>query len=205
METQSTKIKRLEDIMAKLEKVVVNNRHDCIEEIRIHDRAKSALLKAGYTTVGSVIDAGVENLIKLKNVGVSTVEKLLNEIYAEYTVCPPLQLQDIILHAAKGVKNADVVMMRFGIQRSKPMTLKEIGDERNMTRERVRQIESKAIATILSGRQGKQLRDIVLRCKAGDMEAWKSISHGVVRADKILRTLIKALNLVEKQPINDSK
>jgi len=42
-------------------------------------------------------------------------------------------------------REANVLRMRFGLGDHEPKTLKEIGDEFNLTRERVRQIESEAI------------------------------------------------------------
>jgi RNA polymerase primary sigma factor len=44
-----------------------------------------------------------------------------------------------------GERAADVLRMRFGLDDQEPMTLKEIGDRMNLTKERVRQIERAAI------------------------------------------------------------
>jgi RNA polymerase primary sigma factor len=40
-----------------------------------------------------------------------------------------------------------VLTKRFGLDGSEPMTLEEVGREMNVTRERIRQIEKKAIAS----------------------------------------------------------
>lgn len=45
-------------------------------------------------------------------------------------------------------RQADVVRMRFGLEDTKPMTLDEIGQRFGVTRERIRQIESKALARL---------------------------------------------------------
>lgn len=42
-------------------------------------------------------------------------------------------------------KEAKILQYRFGLKDSKPMSLKEIGDKYNLTKERIRQIEKKAI------------------------------------------------------------
>lgn len=42
-------------------------------------------------------------------------------------------------------KEARILEYRFGLNDSKPMSLKEIGDQYNLTKERIRQIEKKAI------------------------------------------------------------
>lgn len=47
-------------------------------------------------------------------------------------------------------READVLKMRFGIGNKKPMTLEEIGNIMNVTRERVRQIEAKALKKLAS-------------------------------------------------------
>lgn len=42
-------------------------------------------------------------------------------------------------------RDADIIKMRFGIDRDVPMTLEEIGQQFGLTRERVRQREQKAL------------------------------------------------------------
>lgn len=42
-------------------------------------------------------------------------------------------------------KESDVLRMRFGIGRAKPMTLEEVGKHYGVTRERIRQVENKAM------------------------------------------------------------
>jgi RNA polymerase primary sigma factor len=45
-------------------------------------------------------------------------------------------------------KEAEVIRLRFGLDSDEPQTLQEIGDRLNLSRERVRQIESKAMAKL---------------------------------------------------------
>jgi RNA polymerase primary sigma factor len=46
---------------------------------------------------------------------------------------------------AIGTRDADILRMRYGLNGGRPMTLKEIGDKVNLSRERVRQIENEAL------------------------------------------------------------
>jgi RNA polymerase primary sigma factor len=56
-------------------------------------------------------------------------------------------LKDDIKSALKTLtdKEAKIIEYRFGLNNQKPMSLKEIGDRYNLTKERIRQIEKKAI------------------------------------------------------------
>lgn len=45
-------------------------------------------------------------------------------------------------------KEAEILQYRFGLNHEKPLSLKQIGDKYNLTKERIRQIEKKAIARL---------------------------------------------------------
>jgi RNA polymerase primary sigma factor len=42
-------------------------------------------------------------------------------------------------------RETKILRMRYGLDNGEPMTLKEIGEKLNLTRERVRQIENEAL------------------------------------------------------------
>jgi len=56
------------------------------------------------------------------------------------------------------VKEARVLKLRFGLDDDRPQTLQEIGDMMNLTRERIRQIEQKAMKKLGRSHQLRQLR-----------------------------------------------
>ncbi len=54
-----------------------------------------------------------------------------------------------------------VLIMRFGLEDSKPKTLEEVGREFKVTRERIRQIEAKAIRKLKHPTRARKLRDFL--------------------------------------------
>jgi len=56
-------------------------------------------------------------------------------------------------------RERDVIKMYFGIGRDYALTLNEIGEEFNLTRERVRQIKEKAIRRLRHKSRSKSLRN----------------------------------------------
>ena len=51
--------------------------------------------------------------------------------------------------------------LRYGIDDGKPRTLEEVGREFNVTRERIRQIEAKALRKLRHPSRSKQLKDFL--------------------------------------------
>jgi len=69
---------------------------------------------------------------------------------------------DQALNNALGPKERKVIELRFGLKDSRPLTLGEVAVEFGITRERVRQIERKAIGKLRESSDGQRLRDYLV-------------------------------------------
>ena len=54
-----------------------------------------------------------------------------------------------------------VLRLRYGLDDSRPRTLEEVGKEFNVTRERIRQIEAKALRKLRHPSRSKRLKDFL--------------------------------------------
>ncbi len=54
-----------------------------------------------------------------------------------------------------------VLRLRFGLEDGRPRTLEEVGREFRVTRERIRQIEAKALRKLRHPSRSKKLRDFL--------------------------------------------
>ena len=52
-----------------------------------------------------------------------------------------------------------VLRLRYGIDDGRPRTLEEVGQEFNVTRERIRQIEAKALRKLRNPTRSRRLKD----------------------------------------------
>ena len=67
---------------------------------------------------------------------------------------------DALLGALKE-RERQVIVLRFGLEDGHPRTLEEVGKEFNVTRERIRQIEAKALRKLRNPVRSKRIRDFL--------------------------------------------
>ena len=67
---------------------------------------------------------------------------------------------DILLEDLKE-RERQVIVLRFGLEDGHPRTLEEVGKEFNVTRERIRQIEAKALRKLRNPVRSKRIRDFL--------------------------------------------
>jgi RNA polymerase primary sigma factor len=119
-----------------------------------------------------ISEEDVEDLLILAEKDVHLSDRLADsdlevEGKIEDRATPPVEYQIVktsIEHQIREIlgeldeKEATVLKLRFGLDDDRPETLQEIGDRLNLTRERIRQIEQKAMRKLSRSHQVQQLR-----------------------------------------------
>ena len=101
------------------------------------------------TPIGDDEDTNLEDFIEDKtgpNPAASTAEFLRKQ-----------EVADVLAKLTE--REAKIIKLRFGIDSGYPRTLEEVGKMFNVTRERVRQIEAKAIRRLRHPSRARQLKD----------------------------------------------
>ena len=98
----------------------------------------------GETTMGDLVaDSNAEN----------PYENMVNEANRQI-------VEDVL--ATLSNKEADILRMRFGIGADRAMTLEEVGQHYGVTRERIRQVENKAIRKLRNPMRTRMLREAMV-------------------------------------------
>ena len=103
------------------------------------------------TPIGEEEDSNLGDFIEDKNV-VSPVEA---------TIKFDLQNQTRGVLASLTPREEEVLKMRFGIQKKSDHTLEEVGQHFSVTRERIRQIEAKALRKLRHPSRSRRLKNFV--------------------------------------------
>ena len=136
-----------------------NGREPTAEEIAVRlemepDRVRELLQLAQEpvsleTPVGEEEDAHLEDFIQDEEAGIPVDEAgrqlLRRELMSVLKSLTP--------------REERVITLRFGLDAGRPRTLEELGKEFNVTRERIRQIEAKALRKLRHPSRAKRLRD----------------------------------------------
>ena len=136
-----------------------NGREPTAEEIAVRlemepDRVRELLQLAQEpvsleTPVGEEEDAHLEDFIQDEEAGIPVDEAgrqlLRRELMSVLKSLTP--------------REERVITLRFGLDDGRPRTLEELGKEFNVTRERIRQIEAKALRKLRHPSRAKRLRD----------------------------------------------
>ncbi|MBO7363901.1 MAG: RNA polymerase sigma factor RpoD [Lachnospiraceae bacterium] len=84
------------------------------------------------------------------------------------TVTPEVNVENVMLREEIASLLSDlkererqVIILRFGLEDGHPRTLEEVGKEFNVTRERIRQIEAKALRKLRNPVRSKRIRDFL--------------------------------------------
>ena len=117
--------------------------HEIVDAIRISRRAQSLDNPLREGEDGSLKDIIPDNGYLLPDEPIM-FESLKEEIHAALSTLTDREQQ--------------ILKLYFGIDRGKPLTLNEIGEEFNLTRERVRQIKQKAIRRLQHRSRREALR-----------------------------------------------
>ena len=67
---------------------------------------------------------------------------------------------DVLLQDLKD-REREVIILRFGLRDGHPRTLEEVGKIFNVTRERIRQIEAKALRKLRNPVRSKKIKDFL--------------------------------------------
>ena len=123
-----------------------NGREPTAEEIAVRLEMEPVSLE---TPVGEEEDAHLEDFIQDEEAGIPVDEAgrqlLRRELMSVLKSLTP--------------REERVITLRFGLDDGRPRTLEELGKEFNVTRERIRQIEAKALRKLRHPSRAKRLRD----------------------------------------------
>jgi RNA polymerase primary sigma factor len=136
------------------------------EESEIREIAEMLSLDKGH--VEDLLNIAKDTISLETPIGTGRDATLGDHIEAEhYTTPEQYTMQHMLTTEIENLlntldeKEAEVLRCRFGLGRRQPMTLEEIGDRYNLTKERVRQIEKRAIVRLQNPTRSERLRSYV--------------------------------------------
>lgn len=127
------------------------------EEVGMAERRVDELIQASGDTVSLETPVGDEDGSNLgdfvaDDANASTEEKAESFLLREEI--------DIMLQGLSA-REREVIILRFGLETGHPLTLEEVGKRFNVTRERIRQIETAALRKLRNPSKSKRIRDFL--------------------------------------------
>jgi len=130
----------------ELSKALEMNEEEIKNLFRISQRTTSL-----STSINDEEDATLEDFIKDPNQS-SIYDNVTNKFIKEYL----FEVLDTLTP-----RERKVLVLRYGLEDGKPRTLEEVGRQFNVTRERIRQIEAKAIRKLKHPSRAKKLKGLM--------------------------------------------
>ena len=93
----------------------------------------------------------------------TAINQLFERLERRYALRVLWALRDVVKDILDGLtpREAKVLRMRFGIEMSTDHTLEEVGKQFDVTRERIRQIEAKALRKLKHPSRSDKLRSFI--------------------------------------------
>ena len=123
---------------------------------------EAALENAGMSGMGTTFSALAEQggVAYIAHVGDSRVYLVRDGAITRVTTDHTL-VEEMVQKGFLTPREARVLRLRYGLDDGKARTLEEVGREFNVTRERIRQIEAKALRKLRHPSRSKKLRDFL--------------------------------------------
>jgi RNA polymerase primary sigma factor len=165
--SQSRTVRLPVHMVEKLNQVKRVRRQLTQEHSRKPTKAEIAeALELGIDKLDEILDAGRRTLSLHVKVGKEEDTELLQLIEDSTTTSPTDMLDHVLLvEQIEGLlhlltqRERDIIELRFGLADGTTYTLSDIGEMYNLSRERVRQIQAKAMRKLRHPRRQLQLRD----------------------------------------------
>ncbi len=140
-----------------------------VEYLRLSVRATAGVGALGITTVGVLAAVQDHEFLRIRNMGRKSIREIHTKLLKYFVLREsdrdegqllpdtPKALVEEMIEELPQIQR-DVLMRRLGLWNRKPEILQDIGDSRGCTRERIRQIESKALGTLNWPGNAKKVR-----------------------------------------------
>ena len=154
-----------------------------IHDMNISARAKSCLIREGYSDSSQIRDLSDTDFLSIKNLNQKCLDEIRQALFDDNQQDEYIIENDILEKSEDACKSESVegnykvilfkvldsltereksvLILRYGLLDGNRCTLEEIGEEFNVTRERVRQIEAKALRKLRHPSRSKQLKQFV--------------------------------------------